>query len=117
MKRINPDQVVEAFRFTKLKPLQEEYFGDGCACAFGALYIMNGGTKLDASNVDEFADKLTGNNQYAWGFMMGFDGDKWMKDDRSEAFRMGWDDGETAWRASLQQTIKQRFQREKRRVI
>lgn len=54
MKRITPEQVREAFLFTKLTPRQGEFlFTDGCGCGLGAVYTKQ---RMEEAN-EQFKNK------------------------------------------------------------
>jgi hypothetical protein len=103
IKRITPEEVVQAFEDTGLKPHQGTYFGerddayiipegDNCACAMGAIYYKEFGVKSNEAH-DYFVNKFTRN--YQLGFACGFDNSDKLFEGQ-ELFDIGYEDGENA---------------------
>lgn len=103
MRRVTVDEVIAAYNQTGLKPKQRNYFwNDGCACAFGVLYIANRGSIEDERKgyfADKYADDLTGSTDYTNGFIAGFDGDELENEEYDKEFLAGFEDGTATWNA------------------
>jgi hypothetical protein len=118
--RITPDQVVEAYRKTGLKPTRSSWFGQlshqECeACGQTAVAVAEGNVTIDdlkkVNNltIEEFEDgamttcqlcyaaavKLTGSPDYVTGFVAGFDNCRRFPG-RDNAYHDGYDDGAAA---------------------
>lgn len=112
MVRITPDQVVEAYRKTGVKPMQGNWHNgsesDLCCCGLGALYLAAGEPVLTltlnsyAHHVQQVLN-IPGN--YLIGFTNGFDGkvmpEEWVN---REFEPQGFHDGRLAW-ATVQREI------------
>lgn len=85
-KRITPEEIVEAYRKTGLKVTRGRFFGDGCACGFGAYAAAKLGVSpvVTASDPVHFVNAavhramINGGftREYRAGFIDGFDGDE-----------------------------------------
>jgi hypothetical protein len=103
LKRITPEEVLEAFVSQALKPERKEYFPhDGCACGLGAIAKKQG--LIEYSTLGNVYCNGTRNNlisvygeSYHNGFARGFDDSG--SDDFGEAFAQGYEDGQAAWEA------------------
>lgn len=113
VKRITPDEVLEAYEETGLLPEQCEWAfehedGSRCACGLGAIYsnrVEEGFETLGntaASEFDLIEDVLGLSRPYMYGFISGFDKTDIpfpiRENDREEAER-GHSDGRAAWEA------------------
>lgn len=123
MKRITPEQVREAFLFTKLTPRQGEFlFNDGCGCGLGAIYTKQ---RMEEANeqfqniettlaewkngtVDErhlcahFDQQYS--QAYRLGFVQGFDGhlareNEFSTSEEKQRYMQGFNDGDSAFEA------------------
>jgi hypothetical protein len=97
MKRITPQEVLEAYEKTGLKPMQGDYYPqEGCACGMGAIATSNG--YID-TGLEPFYSKLFRKygTKYHDGFTHGFDGGTVVMN--NENFIKGHTDGKAAWEA------------------
>lgn len=123
MKRITPEQVREAFLFTKLTPRQGEFlYADGCGCGLGAVYTKERMEEADEQfknmdatlsewkngTIDEryicarFDEEYS--HAYRLGFAQGFDDFlsrelEFPEGDIRNRYLEGFDDGLNAWKA------------------
>lgn len=111
MNRITPEQVVEAYRVTGLKPVREDWItlDNKCGCALTAC-MLHSGYSIDSINADIEQccepvpeEVLQLDNRYVIGFVRGFDsGDDptigWHDDD-AKALGLGYADGTAAAKA------------------
>lgn len=98
-KRITPEEVIEAYHKTGLNPIQGQFFGEGCACGFGAYSVANFGPEEVAKRHIALTE---GRRQfgfdYRWGFTDGFD-DIRAENPEDERYAAGYEDGQAAWAA------------------
>lgn len=122
MKRITPEQVREAFLFTKLTPRQGEFlFADGCGCGLGAVYTKQrmeeaneqfqnlettlsewkNGTIDERHICSDLDDEYS--SSYRSGFAQGFDDTppdtENYQGELQEMYLAGHEDGINAWKA------------------
>ena len=111
VKRIRPEQVVEAFKQTGLSLGRGQFFSDdrACACGLGALYAMKNGSVPEDDNALEIVDWVdqTYSMHYRLGFINGFDDSPDLSDRLSitygnDHYRTGYRDGQAAYTASVQ---------------
>lgn len=94
MKRITPQEVLEAFEKTGLKPMQGDYYPfAGCACALGAIASSQG---IEGSLYHQFSI-IYGDYQDA--FTDGFDGRRKPLGGLCESDELAYQDGLAAWEA------------------
>ena len=98
-KRISPEEVVEAYRKTRLLPIRGIALGRlvACGCALGALYKREHPRASSSANALHWA-RLRYGESYVDGFACGFDGviTALMTNERRE---LGHADGRAAWDA------------------
>lgn len=118
MNRVTPEQIVEAYTSTNIKPIQscwEMKTEDGkiCGCGLTAIMIKNGKIdgfrKLRSEDVgyDELFQYAALNNNlsksYVHGFVHGFDSynsyPSLEKADNEEEYNAGFEDGLKSWNA------------------
>ena len=103
MKRITPEEVLEAFVSQELTPMQGAYFQkDGCACGLGAMAKKMG--MVTYYTPEKYSGRETGKKlseyygvNYHDGFARGFDNQG--IDGFGEAYSKGYEDGLAAWEA------------------
>lgn len=105
LKRIAPDDVLDAYDRTGLKPERGVFFRGCSACAMSAYAAANLMTPSsiapDACMIMRVMVKDGFSRNYLGGFMEGFDGDPFRKRwpwTPAERFA-GYDDGKAAWAA------------------
>lgn len=113
MNRITPEQVVDAYRRTGWRPIQEAFYdrinGQHCGCGLSVLVgdaekvlQMDGyiGRRLQL-----FANELGLTADYVSGFIRGYDGDGGGPWWGSEKF-LGWQDGRACWEAVKREVLE-----------
>lgn len=112
MERITPERVIEAYKATRLTPMRGGYFPkEGCACGLGAIATE---LRLDVSSnltITKELDLLM-NSSYRAGFARGFDGDERYDAANPVEFEAGYQDGQAAWRAAIEDGLTQDSPRE-----
>lgn len=116
MKRITPEQVVEAYKRTGWVPEQGEWVrdkpgGKRCGCALGVMIgdgivsLLNCNSNKSPYAVVSGALKLTPG--YVDGFAQGFDGplSRSYLSTKSEFFNTGYTDGRDAWEAVQREVL------------
>jgi hypothetical protein len=102
MKRITPEEVVEAYRKTGLKPMPGAYHREsGHACGLGALAIADGADDCWISGWINTHPLLKG--VYGGGFINGFDQkpeDLEHQDGWEDEYVLGYQDGDAARKAA-----------------
>lgn len=99
--RITPEQVVEAYKATGLKPMRGWYFQNkDCACGLGAI-AANGGCSRNEDRADRWLVRNGGfHHSYIGGFAGGFDGEQSLVPGaNAEEYKQGYADGQSAWNA------------------
>lgn len=102
MERITPEQVVEAYKTTGLKPVRHITLKDGCACGLGAVYAQKLNVRTECvGEVFTEIKKYGLSPSYVSGFIAGFDGVDFdeMRDVLIEDESIGYEDGQAAWKA------------------
>jgi hypothetical protein len=95
MKRITPEEVVEAYAKTGLKPARDTAYGPEC-CGIGAIAAVNG-----VVNDSPYAwARHKYDSDYVDGFLCGFDDRSMYQTDGP--FRIGFNDGLAAAAAVFQ---------------
>jgi hypothetical protein len=88
IKRITPEEVLEAYEKTGLKPKQCSFrIRDGKCCAVTVLVKAAG-----FNSSEELREERAFSEEYFWGFVFGFDG-------RTGHDPKGGKDGQAAWEA------------------
>ena len=103
LKRITPEQVIEAYGTTGLKPKQKRYYSKDrtCACGIGAIFASIGDVWNDhdfPSNAAERYANIKYGYDYTQGFVQGFDSAP-VGSFRSDESKQGHADGQAAWEA------------------
>lgn len=103
MKRITQDQVVEAYRRTGWRPIQEAFYGringQHCGCGLGVM----AGEDL-GEDISDYAEALGLDHDYASGFTYGFDGNT-LYGAPGTPRMLGWQDGRAAWEAVKREVL------------
>lgn len=102
MKRILPEQVVEAYHATSLKPIRGSFFDEefGLACAIGALACEDPDFDREKGMFSVYVqDMFDLTSSYVAGFMAGFDTDINIEDVLQPEMAQGYRDGKAAWKA------------------
>ena len=117
MKRITPEQVVEAYKQRGWRPRRSEWAvidaeGNNCGCGLAVVAgfdIYQLFEKLNDYNTVHhsvvMANELDLNLDYVTGYTAGFDGlaaEPWMDE---ETCRIGYEDGAAAWEAVSKEVI------------
>ncbi|WAH35007.1 hypothetical protein [Alicyclobacillus dauci] len=102
--RITPEQVVEAYKATGLKPMQGDYFPEqGCACGIGCMSRTVVGLlpEEDFDPISIMEDAFNVSHNYVVGFTRGFDNlDN--KEIYGNDMKDGYADGQAAWKAVVE---------------
>lgn len=96
MKRITVEMVKEAYAKTGLKPKNQCFFDNGCACAIGAMYYEKTGSAAGGF-ARGWADEMF-TDIYADGFIYGFD-EQYPAWQDNPYYMQGYEDGRAAWEA------------------
>jgi hypothetical protein len=104
VKRITPQEVVEAYRKTGIKPIEGYYLRDDdgvrCGCALGALYLA-AGNPFNDMEASSWATQTFG-IEYECAFMGAFDGiDEEEESDSEECVTIARMDGIAAREACI----------------
>lgn len=94
MKRITPEDVVDAYIATGMYPCTPGLFYDGIGGACGLSAIVKSidqAFDLEDAASNRWLQLLGITNQYLWGFIDGFDGN-----DSTERCKVGFEDGKAA---------------------
>lgn len=103
MKRITPDQVIEAYQLTGWKPIQDDWIDkvNGQICGCGLAVLIGDAEKVRNFDSDieyRVADELGLSVEYVTGFVQGFDGGVMLNYFTGE-HKAGYEDGRAAWEA------------------
>jgi hypothetical protein len=119
--RIKPEEVVNAYKETGLKPKQGRYFEEEgeriCACGLGAIFdqkwgLPDGSDLSDHSTMDSYVGGILQEeypNTYIIGFAMGFDqkipaGDFYGKTENLKIqYETGYEDGKVAFETAIKE--------------
>lgn len=101
MNRVLPEQVVEAFRHTGLKPMQGDFFPiEGCACGLGAIFTYL--CKDKNEDVAEWCENEYGDD-YVQAFAAGFDGSE--TSIYREKNKSAYNDGKSSWELAKEKLL------------
>lgn len=98
MNRIEPQEVVQSFKETRLAPTQMFMYTEGCACGLGVILYKKFNGKMPKDDWTA-AFNIFGTS-YSWSFVMGFDGisEESAKKDRLYPYNeIGYADGRDSW--------------------
>jgi len=104
--RLTPELVREAYEKTNITPIKEDYgylTDEGCAgCGITAVLSHIKGEFTVPEDYEEAARLLGCSNEYASGFVRGFDGDQ--SEHATGDTALGMEDGNAAWEAVIELT-------------
>ncbi len=99
LKRINPDEALQAYIELNIKPTQGEFYisVENCACGLGAIAIKLGQNfGNDDRDYFKYFKSLGYDHAYLSGFTSGFDELKLLSDD-IDSYKLGHEDGLATW--------------------
>lgn len=113
LKRITPEQVVEAYRRTGWRPIQEAFYDriNGQHCGCGLSVLVGDAEKVlqmecyTGLRLQLFANELGLTADYVSGFIRGYDGDggsSWWDSEKL----LGWQDGRACWEAVKREVLE-----------
>lgn len=111
MKRVTPEQVIDAYRRTGWEPVQDEWFdkidGKVCGCALTAMIGSENRLREIMSMPGELEELIAAelglSEDYVIGFVQGFDERAFFGG--GDVARIGWQDGKAAWEAVRQELL------------